>query len=154
MQTTIVVAILVAALVVVVCGLGLLGLASREWKLRSRMYDLFAVAMDAEWMLDSMGIEADWVALKLCGFPPDEKIRSLPGEAQAKAIELSEAVSKLGAKLVAAEELRYFDVTFENQGKNQIVKSPKSLFMLAPKGKAEVLRRRAKMGLEIKRRGN
>jgi hypothetical protein len=117
--------------------------ALREAWLERQLFSLFALMVERDDLVDESGIESDWLAMKLCGLPVESRIKRLPAEAQVKVIRVSEEVTALGAKLVKRGLLKYMAVTFENQGKNQIIKSPRSLFMLTAEGRARVLSIRA-----------
>jgi hypothetical protein len=121
----------------------------KERMLRDSLFDLFAEAAPSDGQVAETGIESDWLALKLCGFPIDARIRTLAAGDQARVVELSERVSVLGAKLVKKGLFSYYNFTVPTNIKlnhGQKINPPRSLFMLTPRGRAEVLRRRARKG--------
>lgn len=100
-------------------------------------------------LLNSMAVDADWVALMLCGFSVETRIKKLNLDDEVRVSLVAEDVIKVANKLVERGYLRYYAVSFDNQGKNQKINShPPSLFLLAPKGRLEVVKRIKKKGIK------
>jgi hypothetical protein len=134
---------LLAAVVFVACFFAVY-IPLRRALLRKAIYDCFAKYAPVEgdkYTLDAIAIDVDWVALTLCGFPVETRIRKLPPADEARVSIVSERVIHVANAMVKSGHLRFFAVAFENKGKNQkINEHPPTLFMLAPKGRAEVVK--------------
>jgi len=114
-----------------------------EASLRDAIFDYFALS--ATGGLTEVAVEADWLAVAILGHPQDTRIKLLPPAQQAKVVELSDEIVKLGKKLVEEDLLGYFAVTFENSGPRQKTNPPPTLFMLTKKGRALVLERQGRV---------
>lgn len=114
--------------------------------LREAIFDCFAKyaperSNDVR-QLNAISIDSDWVALILCGYEVETRIDKLSLEEEVRVSLVVEAVTKEAAKMVKEGFLRYYNVSFANQGKNQKINPhPPSLFLLAPKGRLEVTKR-------------
>jgi len=114
--------------------------------LRDAIFDCFAKLAPSEdgdpRKIESIAIDADWVALELAGMPAETRIESLPAAQRIDLKRTVESVRAVGAIMVEDGLLRRFDVSFANQGKNQKINPyPPGMFMLTFSGCAEVLRR-------------
>lgn len=114
----------------------------RAQRIRNAWFQLFVLMMPQDDMVADVGIDADWVALHILGLPLETKIKKLPPDVQAAAVEWSELARLAGESLVASGHFQYMRVSFENQGRNQKINPPPTLFRLAPKGRSLVLRMR------------
>lgn len=121
---------------------------NRRRQLREAILQCFAKYAPVEGdrhTLDSISIDSDWVALILCGYSVETRIKKLPPDEEARVSLVSESVTRVAMQMVASGLLRYYAVSFANQGKNQKINShPPTLFLLAPKGRAEVVKRLGK----------
>ncbi len=96
--------------------------------------------------IESIAVDADWVAIALAGLPEDTRIEELPAEQRIAVKQVVQDVREVGGSMVLDGTLRRFDVSFANQGKNQKINPyPPGLFMLTLRGCAEVLRRKKEM---------
>jgi hypothetical protein len=121
-----------------------------EQALRDAILDCFASLAPADSAdprkIESIAIDADWVALRLAGMPLETRIDSLPVRERIALKSSAERVRGAGADMVSDGLLQRFDVTFANQGKNQKINPyPPGMFMLTLRGCAEVLGRQAKL---------
>lgn len=117
----------------------------REHALSSALFRMFADASTTDEAVASTGVDASWLALRICGLSPQERIKKLAPEVQADVMELTDEITRLGAKLVKKGLLAYFPVTFEAQGKYQKISAPKTLFILTDRSRPRVLRLRAEI---------
>lgn len=138
-----VLAVLMAALLVFIwTGLGLLQACLESQRRRRALLAYFAYELKsgAE-IAPRIAVEAEWVAARRLGYenPPLKKM--LTPKEQAELIEETEAVVRVGETLVREGFLSYFEPVFgDRKGKDQKIKAPRSLFLLQPKGEAEVKR--------------
>lgn len=128
-----------AALVAVLVGTAR---SNGRRRLRDAIFDVAARLPISDARIDEAGIEADWVALHLCGKSIDEKISVLPPLEQAHVLEIRENVVAVASGLVADGLLRRMEVTFACAAKNQKTNPPRTLFLLTSRGVVEVLKRR------------
>ena len=138
---------LAGLLVLMIVGMALQAWLLNRCNLADLIFDTFAMVPVPVPMLRDVGLDSDWVALKRLGMPTDTKIAELPPDVQAKVIDLAEAVTHEGARLVVRGLLRYYEAHYENAStiQSQRFKPPRSLFLLTQRGLAEVLRRRSKL---------
>jgi hypothetical protein len=103
-------------------------------------FDEVCAACKAE--LDKQtSVDADWVALRENGFAFDHRIKSLSKRDQVRHKYARQKWRERGERLVAKGWLCYFSVTFENQGAEQQINPPNTLFMLTDTGLAKALER-------------
>ncbi len=97
-------------------------------------------------MIHVVGIDADWVALKLCGQSIEDRIRTLDPGIRSAVLEASVAVKEFGAKLVKEGLLKFMNAEFlaASAEQNAKFKPPQGLFLLTDLGQAKAFKLRAK----------
>lgn len=118
--------------------------------IRAAIFDCFAKLAPSDdgdpRKIESIAVDADWVALTMSGLPMETRIEAMPTSQRLGMKAKVQRIREVGAAMVTDGLLRRFDVTFANQGKNQRINPyPPGMFMLTYSGCVEVLRRQVEI---------